>query len=126
MTAATEAQCEAALRKHSGIVSLAAKEIGVSRQALHQRIERSDRLQAALLDIDEATLDEAEGVIVDAIVVKRDVSTARWYAERKGKKRGFGTSGEIRLPLDQIKEIARSFVGNIDGARKLLAELKGQ
>lgn len=90
----TTAQCEAALRNKAGLISLAAEEAGLSRQAMHVRIKKSKHLQAVLRDIEEKTLDLAEGVIVEALG-KKDKAMARWYAARKGKSRGFTLKHEV-------------------------------
>jgi hypothetical protein len=94
----SEASLIAALRKHGGIFVLAARELGVSRQNIKIRVDRSEGLQVVVNDVQEATLAAGEAVILDAIANKQDVATARWYLDRKGKARGYGKSISCKNP----------------------------
>ena len=78
---------EKALRKSGGIVSYAAKSLNISRQYLSTWITANE-MRDVLTQIDEEAKDRAEAVIMEAIADK-DVSTARWFMERKGKDRGY-------------------------------------
>ena len=86
------AEVKAALTKHAGLLSPAAAELGIARQSIHERVVGSPELQAHLHDIEEGLLDEAESVIHEAINEHRDTKTARWYLERKAKRRGYAAS----------------------------------
>jgi hypothetical protein len=44
-------------------------------------------------EISETLLDAVDAGIADLIVNKRDPTTLRWYADRKGAKRGYGCYG---------------------------------
>lgn len=92
--AISNSQLKAALKKNLGVISLAAQELGVTRQAVHGRVNRSPELQAWIADIEETMLDAAEAVIKEA-VAKKDRQTTRWFLERKGRSRGWVTRSEV-------------------------------
>lgn len=123
----SESECEAALRRNAGIIALAAKDIGISRQGLHERVSKSEHLQRVRQEIDETNLDAAESVIMEAIVRKKDVATARWLAERKGKQRGYTTRAEVegRLADDQIEALVLALGGDPEALRRLREEIGG-
>jgi len=90
-----EARVKAALKKHAGNISLAAKACGISRQALWSRVQRSPELQAFIHDVEEDTCDIVENVIIEA-VRNGDMPTARWWADRKMRHRGYGPRVETQ------------------------------
>ena len=121
----TDAVLEAALRKHLGIKSLAAKELKVTRQTVQQRVEKSARLQAVISEVKETVLDTCESVIFNAIKPKRgkpDLATARWLAERLGKSRGYARN-EPGLENEQLEAFVASFGGDVGKLRAALAAL---
>lgn len=73
---------------------MAAAELGITRQSVHERVRNSERLQAARIDIDETILDVAEGVMWQGILDK-DLPTTRWLLDRKGRRRGYSPKTEI-------------------------------
>lgn len=93
--AASHAQLKAALKESAGIYSLAADKLGVSRQTVWQRVNKSEELQEWIADIEARILDAAEGVIVQAITKNRSEKTAKWYLQMKGKSRGYVTRQEL-------------------------------
>ena len=109
----TDGTLEAALRKHAGIKSFAAKELGVERSTIQSRVDRSRHLQAVISEIEETVLDMSEGVIIEA-VRKGDRQTARWYAERRGRARGYGNKVETP-PVDeeQLARFVAAFGGDV-------------
>lgn len=109
---------KAALKKHMGIVARAAKEVGIARQTLAIRIASSPELQEHIRHVKEDTLDLVDSVILGAIKNK-DVGTARWYAERQGKSRGYATKleTESRISDDQLEAIVESFGGDVEKLR---------
>ena len=94
----TDAQGEEALLKNYGNVSAAARALGVSQPTLWERIERSERLQAARKEAEEQTLDMAEAALVEAVR-----SGAAWAVcfllKTKGRRRGFVTRQEGSMTL---------------------------
>jgi hypothetical protein len=51
----TDARLKAALAKHDGMPSLTGKALGISRQAVQQRVERNPELQQFIRDISSTT-----------------------------------------------------------------------
>lgn len=119
----SEAQIEAALRSHAGIMSFAAKALGVTRSAVHIRVDRSPRLQAVAAEVRETILDAAEGNIAKAIN-KGDVQTSRWYAERLGQGRGYGNKVHATIDIGAIEALAASFGGDLAKLRAFRAAVE--
>jgi len=105
---------KSALRKHFAIVSRAAKQVGMTRQALAERIAASPELQAYILVIKEEPLDLAENIILTALK-KGDLATAWKFLEKHGKARGYGNSTTIELSDDFIAKLVGRFAGNAVG-----------
>jgi len=78
-----------ALEGAGGCVSAAARQLGISRQAVYNRIKTSDRLQDVIWEARERTLDSAEECIRQAIE-KGDVPAARFVLQQLGRHRGYG------------------------------------
>ena len=89
-------QIEAALCQADGQPSLAARDLGISRQAIHERIHSSPRLQAVMEEIRAEMLELAEGNIAKALRAG-DMAVTRWYLERKGRHLGYSPKCE---PVD--------------------------
>lgn len=119
---ATVAQLKAALKRSAGVFAAAAHELGVSRQAVHERVRRSPSLQRWVAEIDTTILDRAETTVIDA-VVGGDLLTAKWYLERKGRGRGYATrqEWEQRLPEDQLAALVAKLA---DTSPAALADLR--
>lgn len=106
------AEVEAALIKAKGLPALAAQELGLTRQAVWQRIQKSPRLQLAIARMEAMILDAAQSVLLNTITAegvaadrKLASHNARWLLERKGAHLGFGTKVEGRLADDQVEAI---------------------
>lgn len=93
----SEARIEAALRKHAGIYSPAARELGVDRTAISWRVDRSEHLQAVCAEIAGQVLDLADGVIIDAMNEKQPGTSkptkearamARWFRGHEMRRQG--------------------------------------
>ena len=93
----TEGQYEGALRKHAGVFTLAARELGVDRTSVSRAIDRSDHLKAVCREIEHEVGDVCVGVIVDALL-KKDKQMARWYAQTKLRHLGFSMRTELTNP----------------------------
>ena len=86
---------EKALREHHGLVLQAAQALGVSRQTVYNFMQANPQVDwdEVRANADEELLDVAEGHLQTAIR-SGDLKTIRWYAERKGKNRGYTTRTE--------------------------------
>lgn len=85
---------KAALKKNAGVYSLAARELGLDRTSVRQRVERHPDLQQLIRDIDQEMGDAAEAVVKNDII-KGDVKTAKWYLQLKHRDRGYKTQTEL-------------------------------
>lgn len=95
---ATIAQCKEALEKNAGLVTLAAKALGISHQALSARIKRNPQLQGIRASVEVQMLDIAEGATY-TLLQNKDPGTVRWYLEQKGRERGYvGKRVEVSGP----------------------------
>ena len=110
----TDARVEAALLKHAGLVSCAARELGVSRQAIHYRMLQSDHLRTVCCEAREEVLDYCESAIIAAIK-SGDVKTSQWYLDRVGRMRGYGTKPDASLDLDAMEGFTRALVVSLGG-----------
>lgn len=90
-------EIETALRACGGNPTAAAQALGMSSQGVYQRIEREPHLQNVLKDIERTQLDICEAKILRAIH-NDDLPTLRWYMERKGRERGWGSRTEVTGP----------------------------
>lgn len=85
----TEARVRTALWRFAGNLAEAARDCGISRQAMRERVQRNPALQAFMVEIQTATADFVESEIMKAISAG-DMATARWFADRKMRDRGYG------------------------------------
>lgn len=108
-----------ALRENFGILGPAAEALGCSRQSLYEFRQKHPELNDIIKEIEEGTLDLAENVIASDIK-NGAVRTAMWYAERKGKDRGYSTrvetTGANGEPIKHT-EIRRTIVDPAPGDR---------
>jgi hypothetical protein len=111
-----------ALRKCAGITSLAAKELGSSRQNIHAWIKRSEAVRAAIAEIEEENLDIGEGHLLKKLRTG-EWDAVRYYLDRKGRKRGYGNSVSVGVDDAQAEAFVASLGGNIDAYRAALARL---
>ncbi len=111
----TEKALIAALRKWGGIQTLAARELGTTRQNVHSRIKNSARLQEVVAEVEEETLDLGEGHIVKG-VRKGDKDLVKYYLDRKGKMRGYGPRSDVEAKLseDTLMAIVVAMGGDLD------------
>lgn len=115
----SDAQIKAALRNHRGILAPAARELGIERSALAQRCDNNQELRNFREDLDQEILDRSEEVIFDGIDVQKDLVTARWLQERKGRDRGYGNSVQATLDEKQIEAFVFAFGGDANKLRAL-------
>jgi len=77
-----------ALEHHKGFMSAAARDLGVTVQALSQRIKRNKKLKIAYDAINEEKLDVSESKLGELIDIK-DLNAIKFHLECKGKHRGW-------------------------------------
>jgi hypothetical protein len=108
-----------ALRQNFGILGPTAEALDCSRQSLYEFRQKHPELNDIIREIEESTLDLAENVIATDIK-NGAVKTAMWYAERKGKDRGYSTrvetTGANGEPIKHT-EIRRTIVDPAPGDR---------
>ena len=124
----TQEQVAKALRETGGIISEAAKVLGLaSSTSLRTRIKNNKTLSALLDEIREDTKDLAEGNILKAMK-DGDKTVSQWYLNSLGRDRGYGNKveidGKVRVEkevdlsglsleeLKQLEEIAKKVTGN--------------
>jgi hypothetical protein len=87
-------ECEKAIIASCGILQTAADNLGVSRQALHKRVQNNKRLQKACEDAREVFIDKAESALKKA-VDNEEAWAVSLSLKTLGKKRGFVEKQEI-------------------------------
>lgn len=118
----TDRACIAALRRHGAIISPAASEVGISRQALWERVQKSKKLQAVCKEVAEELLDTGEGHVVTG-VKSGDKFYVDMYLRQKGKKRGYGTQVQTSFDDAQVEAIVAALGGKPEAYRAALAQL---
>ena len=99
------AQIEKALIKCNGLITVAAKMLGVTHSAISHRIKKSERLQKVQEDIVEKMIDAAENTLHDKMHNEKNLTASIFYLKTKGKHRGYvekhqnEISGNIEAPL---------------------------
>jgi hypothetical protein len=84
----TTRQIEEALKKCGGFQSLAAKQLGISQQAISKRVLKNKRLQAVIKEADEFYIDLGVSKLIKAIEAGEPWAI-RFFLEYKGRDRGF-------------------------------------
>ena len=112
----TTAQIEGALRRWAGIKSLAARDLNITRQAIHRRVNESAHLQTVLTEIDEENLDIGESHILKGLRAG-DRHYVMYFMNRKGKERGYGPKVEAKLSDSEIEAIVATFGGDLEKLR---------
>jgi len=114
----------ATLQKTGGLISLAARELGISRQAIHKRIADDDSLREELNEIREVDLDIAEAKLKQSIR-KGDAWAVRFYLQTLGRERGYVTRSETTGADGGPVRVDLSSVSDADLAKLTAAVEKG-
>lgn len=77
------------LRKTNGNISLAARQLGVERNAIQHYVREYPTVRAAHDEAAAYVSDIAEGHLVNA-VIKGNLDQARYWLENKARDRGYG------------------------------------
>lgn len=102
------------LRKAKGIVSVAAKNLGITRNALDRRIQRNKTLQKIKRDARETIIDLAEAKLYKAIN-NEDFRAIKYTLSTLGKERGYVERveqeqvGEAKKQIFKFGDIAIEF-----------------
>lgn len=98
-----------ALEKSLGIVTTAAKNVGIHRQTHYDWMKKDEDYKKAVEEINEVALDFAESSLHKQIADKVPTSTI-FYLKTKGKKRGYierqeitGAEGEKLFQIEILK-----------------------
>lgn len=89
----SDARLKTALKRHDGILSQAAKAVGLSRQAVWERVQRNPELQRFIQELEAEVFDMVEGAIIDACR-EGDSAMLRFFADRRMRGRGYGPKSE--------------------------------
>jgi hypothetical protein len=95
----SELICQALEESH-GLITVAAKRLGMLRTSLHRRIQRTPKLREYLDVQVELTLDVSELKLLQAIQ-KGEPWAIKFHLATKGRKRGY----QIRDEHDQIQSV---------------------
>lgn len=85
---------EEALRKSGGLCAGAAQLLGVTRQAVSRRVQKSPKLQAVIKEVEESSLDLGESKLLQAMN-KGNMAAIIFYLKTKGKSRGYVERSEV-------------------------------
>lgn len=88
MAAVTNAKMIAALRESRGLVSVAARRLGINRQQIYRRMGSSDEVREAVDDARDFTTDTAEVALYKAIAAGEAWAVC-FYLKTQGKARGY-------------------------------------
>lgn len=77
-----------AITEAQGLISVAARRLGVSRSAVYNAVNRHKRVAEALQDARERTTDLAEGKLYSKIN-DGDITAIIFYLKTQGKTRGY-------------------------------------
>lgn len=94
-----------ALAKHRGIVKDAVKDAGVCRRTFYQWRQDDDEFAAAVMDVEEATLDEIESVAQKMIIEDRNPAMTIFYLKTKGRHRGFVERQEVQMSSGDLASL---------------------
>lgn len=100
-------ECRTALWETQGNITKAAELLKVSPGRLRTFVKNSEYLTREALEAEEVIKDIAEGNIVEALSDPADAgrrdTMSRWFLERKGKDRGYSTSGGVNINPSGLK-----------------------
>lgn len=88
MAAVSNAKIVTALKEARGLVMVAARKLGVSRQQLYRRIEANPEVREALEEARDFTTDTAEAALFKAIAAGEAWAVC-FYLKCQGKDRGY-------------------------------------
>jgi hypothetical protein len=111
----TKREYREAIKRHHGLLSIAARSLGVNRRSIYRAIERWPDLKDEIDEAREFTVDTAEGKLYAAIA-KGEAWAIRYFLQTIGKDRGYIEAREHRhsgsidlhqLTDEELEAIAR-------------------
>ena len=90
-----------ALEKTLGIVTIAAKKVGIDRATHYNWMETDKDYKTKVENINEIAIDFVEGKLYDKIKVG-DTTAIIFYLKTKGKKRGYVERSEVGITSQNI------------------------
>ena len=112
----TVADYTEAITKSHGLVAIAARRLGVSRQAVYNMVNRHPEVNEAMTDAREELLDMAEANLFAAIA-KGNLKISCWVLERLGKHWGYTRQFIMTPSGPTVQEISE--MSNEELARQL-------
>jgi hypothetical protein len=88
-----------ALNKSLGVVTVACKEVGISRQTHYEWYKEDEAYRKSVDDVADVALDFAESMLHKQIQDK-DTAATIFYLKTKGKKRGYIERQEIETTIN--------------------------
>lgn len=98
-------QIEGAIIEASGNIAQVARTFGMSRGAIHYRIDNSPKLQKVLADSRETMLDNAESVLYKK-VLEGSTPELIFFLKTQGKARGYVERSEIDHRLTDVTKLS--------------------
>ena len=119
-----------ALRESAGVITAAAAKMGVTRQAVSRRVNRSQALRTACDDIIEENIDHAESQLQSAIR-GGNLTAIIFYLKTFGRRRGYTEREDFRdsVPPDEMARQVHEAIREMDrltlGSPTAHAEIMG-
>lgn len=85
----------------AGNVSHACKGAGISRQTYYNWLDKFDTFKKGIAEIDEATKDFAESILMK-MLQEKNVTATIFYLKTKCKDRGYVEKVELELPKEYV------------------------
>lgn len=104
----TKKQIIQAIKEANGVITVAAKSLDCTRQAIYKRMKKDDDIVEAREQAREGMLDTAENQLHDLITNpdhKDHYKALRYYLSTQGKKRGYGDSMDITSDGEKVTGI---------------------
>lgn len=98
-----------ALNKALGIVTIACKEVGISRQTHYDWYNKDEAYHRAVDDISDVALDFAESMLHKQIQ-DRDTTATIFYLKTKGKRRGYVEKSEVDHNIKNTEAIEINYI----------------
>lgn len=101
ITRPSEEDTADAIRTAKGLLSQAAKILGVAPSTVTKHVQKSEFLQSVVLEANEKQLDRAEEVLA-TLIEQGELGAVIFYLKCKGKNRGFVERSEVVVSPGKI------------------------